>query len=99
MRGKGADICTVMAANRLWVASKPATVMACWTHHDLGDRLNLRLQCAKSTRRGAPDEIDSHYMMMTKNQAAILANYLLKIAGQTPPKPHQPSLIARIIGS
>jgi hypothetical protein len=55
-----------------------------WTHQDLGDRLVVRLQstCRSSTDAQLP--IDEFHYMMTKNQAAVLANYLFGLSGKLP---------------
>jgi hypothetical protein len=58
-------------------------VLAGWTHSEFSGRLDLRLQTIRSSRRTAPEDVDSHHIVMTKSQAAVLANYLLRITGQT----------------
>ena len=35
--------------------------------------------------------------MMTKSQAAVLANFLLAISGQTPPKVRRKGLLGRLL--
>ena len=54
-----------------------------WTHQDLGEKVMLRLQ---STHRAAAEgaEVDEFRYLMTKNQAAVLANYLFGISGKLP---------------
>lgn len=74
-------------------------VLIGWTHHDLNDRLDLRLQSTQSTRCGAPAEVDSHHFMMTRNQALVLANYLFSVTGQGPPRRHRKGLLGWLLGS
>ena len=74
-------------------------VLIGWTHHDLNDRLDLRMQSTRSTRCGAPAEVDSHHFMMTRNQALVLANYLFSVTGQDPPRRHRKGLLGWLLGS
>ena len=68
-----------------------------WAHTEFQDRLNLKLQTIESTRLDAPDVVFSHHVMMTKSQAAVLANFLLAISGQTPPKVRRKGLLGRLL--
>lgn len=61
-------------------------VLVGWSHHPMGDRIDLKLQCVQSTRGLEQDEIDAHHFVMTRQQAAVLANYLYKVSGLTPPR-------------
>jgi hypothetical protein len=72
-------------------------VLVGWTHHGSGTKLDLTLQCVKSTRRDDPGEIDDHHIVMTPSQAAVLANYLFQISGQSPPVPRK-GLWRRLLG-
>ncbi len=67
-----------------------------WSHSAFKDRLNLKLQSIGSTRLASAEEVDSHSFMMTKTQAAVLANYLYQISGQTPPR--RRGWLARLLG-
>lgn len=69
-----------------------------WAHSEFKDRLNLKLQSIGSTRLTSPDEVDSHHFMMTRTQAAVLANYLYQISGQTPPRLRRRGWLARLLG-
>lgn len=60
-------------------------VLVGWAHYSINDRLDLKLQCIDSTRRSDRRELDDHHIVMTPQQAAVLANYLYQISGQTPP--------------
>ena len=71
-------------------------VLAGWTHSEFSGRLDLRLQTVGSSRCDAPDVVDAHHFVMTKNQAAVLANYLFHIAEQSPPP--RRGLLKRLFG-
>ncbi len=68
-------------------------VLVGWAHHAVGPKLDLTLQCAHSTRSADRKAVDDHHIVMTREQAAVLANYLFKVSCQTPPK--QRSRLAR----
>jgi hypothetical protein len=72
-------------------------VLVGWAHHAFGERLDLTLQFVQSTRREDRREIDDHHIVMTPQQAAVLANYLFQISGQTPPEPRK-GFWRRILG-
>ena len=55
-----------------------------WTHQDLGERLVVRMQSKQRFSGDDSDEIDEYHYVMTKNQAAVLANYLFSISGRLP---------------
>ncbi len=61
-------------------------VLVGWSHSQLGERLDLNLQSIGSTRRERRDDLDSHHFMLTRQQATVLANYLLKVTGQSLPR-------------
>ncbi|ANY19307.1 hypothetical protein A6F68_00778 [Tsuneonella dongtanensis] len=55
-----------------------------WKHQDLGDRVVVCMQ-SKHSSGGAPsDPVDEFHYIMTKNQAAVLANYLFTLSGRLP---------------
>ena len=72
-------------------------VLVGWAHHAFGGKVDLTLQCIKSTRRANDAEIDDHHIVMTPSQAAVLANYLFQISGQSPPAPRR-GLLRRLLG-
>ena len=72
-------------------------VLVGWAHHAFGGKLDLTLQCVQSTRLEDRREIDDHHIVMTPQQAAVLANYLYQISGQTPPEPRK-GLLRRLLG-
>jgi len=71
-------------------------VLVGWTHHPMGSKLDLRLQCVQSTRALKREEVDSHHVVMTREQAAVLANYLFEITQSKPPR--RRGLLARWFG-
>lgn len=70
-------------------------VVVGWTHHDLGGSIDLRLQSARSKAALQGDRIDSHHFLMTRNQALLLAKYLLDATGQSLPKKQSRSIWQR----
>lgn len=72
-------------------------VLAGWTHRELKEQLDLRLQTIRSTRREKPGEPDVHHIVMTRSQAAVLANYLFQIAGTTPPKRRRRGIMGKLL--
>ena len=64
-------------------------VLVGWTHSEFADKLDLRLQCVQSTRHLRQAEVDNHHIVMTPNQAVLLANYLFEVTGQTAPAPRK----------
>lgn len=72
-------------------------VLVGWAHHSFNNKVDLTLQCVQSTRRGNAREIDDHHIVMTPQQAAVLANYLFRISGQTPPAPRK-GFFRRLLG-
>ena len=55
-----------------------------WAHHDAGDRIMLRLESVQSSEAAKKLDPDLFRVLMTKQQAAILGNYLLQLSGQPP---------------
>ena len=76
---------------------KPSTalqnygVLVGWSHSPCGNGVNLKLQSARSQVALRNGEIDANNLLMTRNQALLLARYLLAATGQTldiPDRPH-----------
>ncbi|PKB19405.1 hypothetical protein B0I00_1637 [Novosphingobium kunmingense] len=61
-------------------------VLVGWAHHTVGPKLDLTLQCTHSTRCADKRGVDDHHIVMTREQAAVLANYLFKVSGQSAPR-------------
>ncbi len=71
-------------------------VLVGWTHHDLGQKLVLKLQTLK--RADTPHDVDLLTVILTKNQAAVLGNFLFEIAGQSQPARGERGWFRRVFG-
>lgn len=69
-----------------------------WTHQELGDRILLRLESVRSIEAANAHEPDLYRMMLTKQQAAVLGNFLLKVAGSSAADPRDRSWFRRLFG-
>lgn len=74
-------------------AQSPETygVLVGWSHSPCGSGINLRVQSAQTQDALREGRIDAHHLLMTRNQALLIARYLLETTGQTldmPEKPH-----------
>jgi biofilm regulator BssS len=74
-------------------------VLVGWTSQDLGKRMVLHLQGVTTPAPHSPDDVDSFYFLMDKNQAVQLGNQLFKIAGQTPPRKRKKGWLDRMMGA
>ena len=66
-------------------------VLVGWSHSPCGGGINLRVQSTQSQDALREGRIDAHHLLMTRNQALLMARYLLETTGQTldiPEKPH-----------
>jgi len=64
-------------------------VLVGWEHRIAGERLDLKLQTVQSSRQLAGSALDNRHIIMTRNQALLLANYLLEVSGKSPPAPRR----------
>lgn len=69
-----------------------------WTHQDLGDRVLLRLESVRSGAEADRKDPDLLRLLMTKQQAAVLGNYLIEISGQTAADPRERHWFRRFFG-
>lgn len=69
-----------------------------WSHHDLADRVLLRLQSVRTAAQADQKDPDLFRFLMTKQQAAVPGNYLLEIAGQTAADPKERTWFRRMFG-
>jgi len=74
-------------------------VLVGWSHGHFNGRIDLKLQTAHSTVELQQGEIDNHHIVMTPNQAVLLANYLYTITDQSPPTKRSRGRLARWFGS
>lgn len=69
-----------------------------WDHHDAGDRIMLRLESVQSSNAAKQHDPDLLRLLMTKQQAAILGQYLVRISGQSPLVPRKRGWFRRRFG-
>jgi hypothetical protein len=60
-------------------------VLVGWTHRDTPSGIDLRLQSTRSRIALENGQVESSHLLMTRNQALLLARYLLDVTGQTLP--------------
>jgi hypothetical protein len=73
-------------------------VVVGWKHFPIGRGIDLTVQ--STTQSGSkPDQIHERHLLMTNNQALILAKYLLDVTGQSLPPPPRRGLLARWFGT
>jgi hypothetical protein len=63
----------------------PFGALVGWDHLDMGERVMVKLQSTRSRDDLDEAELDEFRYFMTKNQAAVLANYLFGISDRLPP--------------
>lgn len=78
-------------------ASERFGVLVGWTSQDLGSRMMLAVQTHERDTWAHKDAPAVTRIMMTKSQAAVLANYLMRISGSTPP-PRKRGWLASLFG-
>jgi hypothetical protein len=69
-----------------------------WTHQELGDRVLLRIQSIRSAAQADQEGPDLFRFLLTKQQAAVLGNYLTQISGQTAADPRERTWLRRMFG-
>lgn len=67
-----------------------------WTHWDMPNGIDLRVECARSQIALDNDMIEQQDIVMTRNQALLLARYLLKVTGQTLQEETKPPFWVRL---
>ena len=72
-------------------AAEDFGVLVGWTHRDGPQGISLSMQSARSQVAWAAREIDRRHYLMTRNQALLLARYLLEATGQELDMPGKPS--------
>lgn len=60
-------------------------ILVGWSSQGVGERLVLTLQTLDRAAWEGKDNPDRTDVMMTRNQATVLANHLLKVSGASPP--------------
>lgn len=74
----------------------PPLALVGWTHLDMPNGIDLRMEFARSRIALDNDLIEQQDIVMTYNQALLLARYLLKVTGQTLPEEARPTVWARV---
>lgn len=69
-----------------------------WSHHDTGDHIMLRLESVQSSEAARKHDPDLFRCLMTRQQAAILGNYLVRLSGHSPVVPKKPGWFRRHFG-
>ena len=69
-----------------------------WTHEDLGDHLVLRIQSMQSAAQIEGQEPDTFRLLMSKQQAVLLGNNLMQVAGETIPRKGDRTWLRRMFG-
>lgn len=69
-----------------------------WTSEDLGDRIVLRMDCVTKPPPHRSDDVHRTRFIISKDQAALLGNFLYEVSGQSAPRRHKRRLLDRILG-
>jgi len=75
---------------------QPPLALVGWTHRDMPNGIDLRVECARSKIALDNDLIEACDIIMTRNQALLLARYLLKVTGQTLPEEARPGFWSKL---
>lgn len=69
-----------------------------WSHQDLGDKVMLRVETV-CTREAADDHTpDILRVLLTRQQAGVLAAYLFDISGHAAPRRRDRGVLKRLFG-
>lgn len=68
-----------------------------WTTQGSGDRLTLRLQSVKTPPPHTDEDVHSFYVVMDRQQAVQLGNFLFDMAGQSLPEKPRRNWLARML--
>ncbi len=71
-------------------------VLVGWRHEEVGGRLILKIESVRSLEQSERNDIDTQHLVMTHNQAVVMANYLFDLAGQKPAKRHKRGWLKRL---
>ena len=69
-----------------------------WTHFENGDHIMLRIESIRAGETNRPREPDLFRVLMTRQQALLLGNYLIEQSGQRPSNPRARSWFQRLFG-
>ncbi|MFY7834890.1 MAG: hypothetical protein ACOVQ0_01235 [Novosphingobium sp.] len=82
---------------RKGVPQELSGVVIGWKHQDISRNIQLTVQSTVAARP-TPDAVDTHHLLMTRNQAMLLAQYLIRLTGQQPPVPTKRGWLQRLFG-
>ncbi len=68
-----------------------------WKHQDISRNIQLTVQSTVASRP-TPEAVDTHHLLMTRNQAMLLAQYLMRLTGQDTPAPRKRGWLQRLFG-
>jgi len=68
-----------------------------WKHQDISRNIQLTVQSTLASRP-TPEAVDTHHLLMTRNQAMLLAQYLMRLTGHDTPKPRKRGWLKRLFG-
>lgn len=74
------------------VGQEELTVVVGWTHRDFLSGIELKLQSSRSQVALENGQVETARLCMTRNQALLLARYLLDATGQDLPEKRRASL-------
>jgi hypothetical protein len=69
-----------------------------WGHYDNGDRLLFRMETVQSNEALNHHDPDVLRVLMSKQQAFVLGNYLINLSGQTAIDQNKRSWFRRLFG-
>ncbi|MFM5908656.1 MAG: hypothetical protein ACKOPO_13900 [Novosphingobium sp.] len=73
-------------------------VLVGWKHAPVNGKFDLQLQTKLAAGHLARGEVETFHVMMTAQQATVLANYLLRLADATPPPARKSRLRRWFVG-
>ncbi|WP_373488061.1 hypothetical protein [Blastomonas sp.] len=76
-----------------------ARALVGWTHFDMASGIGLKIECTRSRIALDNAVIEEHNIVMTRNQALLLARYLLHVTGQALPVEQQKSIWSKLKAS
>lgn len=69
-----------------------------WSHQDLGDTILLRVETVSSLGAAHDHTPDTLRVLLTRQQAGVLGNYLFEISGFAPPRRQRRGVFGRLFG-
>lgn len=80
------------------VDREPVGVLLGWKHTNFNGKLILQLQTTRSSGGLAEGRVENSHLVMTPQQATVLANYLLQVSGASPPPRRKQGKLKRWFG-